>query len=241
MNLIIDIGNTETKIGFFNHDKLIKTHRHKVFTWNEAVRLFHVHKNVECAILSTVVDHDEELEEYLKEKCVFKLMSPKLSLPLKNTYKTPNTLGMDRLASAAGAYSIFPGKNVLVIDAGTCIKYELVNSNGEYLGGAISPGLEMRFKSLHHYTRKLPKVTAEGMTPLIGRNTQDSIRSGVVNGLIHEVKGCIADYKKLYPQLNIISSGGNVGLLSRAVKKNLLVEPDLVLIGLNAALIHNLN
>ena len=161
-------------------------------------------------------------------------------MPIKNLYVSTTTLGSDRLAASIGAYSLYPQKNVLVIDAGTCLKFNFTSGNGEYLGGAISPGLQMRFKALQQFTDKLPLVPFdENFNKLIGETTQESILSGVINGILQEVEGTINEYKKLYPDLTIVITGGDTDFFAKHLKNRIFTHPDLVLIGLNEILIFN--
>ena len=166
-------------------------------------------------------------------------------LPLINCYETPETLGRDRLAAAVGAGTLHPQQNVLVIDCGTCIKYDMVTSAGEYLGGAISPGLEMRFNALHTFTDQLPLVTNPGAQPsLIGATTHDSITSGVINGTQAEVRATIDQYNSAYNDLTVLFTGGDATAVMPAElsgKKRIFADQYLVLKGLNAILQHNEN
>lgn len=170
-------------------------------------------------------------------------LSGKTSLPVKNLYKTPETLGKDRIANAAGANYYFPGRNVLSIDAGTCIKYDFVNSENEYSGGAISPGLDMRFKALHHFTAQLPliKKMKSGGENLIGQTTKDSILSGVQNGVMAEISGIINQYRDKFKKVSVIITGGDSIFINTLVsKKNrIFAVPDLTLLGLNIILDFN--
>lgn len=170
-------------------------------------------------------------------------LNEKTKLPLKNRYKTPGTLGKDRLATAVGANYLFPSRNVLAIDAGTCIKYDFVNSKNEYLGGAISPGLDMRFKALHHFTAHLPqlKKMKTANVNLIGRTTRDSILSGVQNGAIAEISGMIKCYQDKYENVHVILTGGDSVFIRTLVseKNRIFAAPDLTLLGLNVILNYN--
>ena len=167
------------------------------------------------------------------------LLTHLLPLPIQIKYKTPKTLGVDRIAAVCGAIDIFPNKDSLVIDAGTAITYDFVDRQGNYEGGAISPGIEMRFEALHTFTERLPLVTKTGDLPLIGSSTETCIRSGVLNGAIAEMEGIIINYKQLYPDLGVVLCGGDSLFFENKLKPTIFAAPDLVLSGLNRILLHN--
>ena len=162
-------------------------------------------------------------------------------LPFKNRYISKQSLGYDRIAAISGAIDIYPNNNVLVINAGTCITYDLITAENAYLGGGISPGIRMRFKSLHAFTSKLPFIEPndEQKTDLVGADTEKSIMSGVLNGILAEVDGIIDRYKRKFPGLKIIVSGGDYKYFDRNLKNNIFATPNIVLKGLNS--IHNFN
>jgi type III pantothenate kinase len=160
-------------------------------------------------------------------------------LPIKNNYATPKSLGKDRLAAAVGAWSLFPNQNSLSIDVGTAIKFDLINQASEYIGGSISPGISLRFQSLHNFTAKLPLVQYKNSHPLIGFDTETSILSGVLNGINSEIDGLIELYKVQYPDLKIILSGGDSIYFENNLKSNIFAVSNLVQIGLNEILIFN--
>jgi type III pantothenate kinase len=166
-------------------------------------------------------------------------LSALTNIPVTNFYKTPDTLGKDRLAGIVAAHSLYVKENVLVIDAGTCITYDLITTKGEYYGGSISPGLNMRFKALHTFTEKLPLVSLLNFEELIGTDTNTSILSGVINGLIAETDAIIERYKELYSALKIIICGGDAQFLVDRLKNSIFAVPELVLIGLNEILDYN--
>ncbi|MGZ4038048.1 MAG: type III pantothenate kinase, partial [Bacteroidia bacterium] len=148
--------------------------------------------------------------------------------------------GSDRLAASVGAFGLYPGQDTLVVDAGTCVKYNFTNRNNEYLGGAISPGLQMRFKAMHQLTGRLPLVIPDDQfNKLVGTTTEESLLSGVINGLIHETDGFINDYKKQYPQLKVVFTGGDTSFFVKRLKNSIFADHDLVLKGLNDILIYN--
>ncbi len=166
--------------------------------------------------------------------------TPQTPIPLKNHYKSAATLGADRLAASIGAFTLHPNNNVLVIDAGTCVKCNFTNSKNEFLGGSISPGLAMRLRSLQHYTGKLPLVNFDdSFDKVIGQTTEESILSGVINGIAYEIDSFINDYKKNYPDLITILTGGDSAYFVKRLKNSIFAEPELVLMGLNTTLEFN--
>lgn len=196
----------------------------------------------DAAIISSVVELPErfiqELSGKVKKVLIF---SPALKLPLQNMYKTPETLGNDRISAAVGAHKLYPGKNLLVIDAGTCVKYDFVNASGQYIGGAISPGLRMRLEGLHRFTGRLPLLELEQQEALTGQDTKTSIMSGVVNGCAAEIDGIIGRYRQQYSDLTVILTGGDANFLEGKLKNSIFVSPNIVLLGLNEILNYNVS
>lgn len=238
MNLIIDIGNTRVKAALFNERELVEM---KVYDSLDALTLDHAfYKQAESCFVGSVVGDTHYTADILSDFKGLDFFSSERPMPIKNLYKSTATLGSDRLAASIGAYSLYPQKNVLVIDAGTCLKFNFTSASGEYLGGAISPGLQMRFKALQHFTDKLPLVPFdENFNKLIGDTTQESILSGVMNGILQEAEGTINEYKKLYPDLTIVITGGDTDFFAKHLKNRIFTHPNLVLIGLNEILIFN--
>lgn len=196
-------------------------------------------KKIKNTIISSV-SKSEELEDVLKSKKLnYFHLSNETMIPIINNYTTPTTLGDDRLANVIGASVLFPNSNVLTIDCGTCIKFDSINKNNEYKGGAISPGLQMRFKALNNYTNGLPLVEAEKIDFLIGDSSKNSILSGVINGCIQEIEGVIKQYHSIYDNLTVILTGGDASFFDKELKSNIFVESKLTLIGLNEILHFN--
>jgi len=160
-------------------------------------------------------------------------------LPIENVYESPETLGKDRLAAAVGANELFPDQNILVIDAGTAITFDLVSERNQFVGGNISPGLEMRFKALNHFTGKLPWVRPSDEFEFIGKNTTDAIRAGVQNGMIYEIGQTIERFNRNYQNLQIIMTGGDSNFFDKKLNYSIFVHFNLTLIGLNRILEHN--
>jgi len=239
VNLIIDQGNTVTKVAIFKADVLVETFLYEVFDVNVCSSLLSSRAFKKCAF-STVINSSEEVLSYLKNKIPnFLFIDEKVSLPVKNKYKTPETLGKDRLAAAVAAEGAFPGETVLVIDVGTAITYELVDKKANYLGGNISPGVSMRFKALNKFTDRLPLVDRFGELPEWGYDTETAIRVGVIQGVVYEIKSHIASLKDKYDDLKIILTGGHTRYIESQLNIKVFVDINLVLKGLNRILNYN--
>lgn len=239
MNLVIDIGNTQTKCGVFSGKKLVGKFIFKTFSKSNLQSIFKKHSVTHC-ILSTVAAYDTSVDAFLKSNSKTIYLNHKTKLPIKNLYATPGTLGLDRLANVVGAYCMFQKHNSLIIDAGTCIKFDFINNKKEYLGGAISPGINMRFQSLNHYTDKLPLIKPQVNPALTGSSTKSSIASGVQNGALAEIEFTIARYRQTYKTLKVILTGGDSGLFAGMIKSNIFAAPNLTLTGLNEILNFNI-
>ena len=241
MNLVIDIGNTRIKLAVFNdHDLMINVPLDELKV-DQLQLLRDEYPQMNKAILSSVRDYPDEVRHFLRSSfeqfIEFNHLTP---VPVINLYKTPVTLGVDRLAAAIGASCLFPGENLLIIDAGTAITYDLVTKNNEYLGGNISPGLNMRFKALNHFTGKLPLVTPQMEFQTLGRDTESAIRAGVQLGLIFEVEQTIRYFSTKYTKLKVILTGGDAGFFDKILKNTIFVQFNLALFGLNKVLEYNL-
>jgi len=198
------------------------------------------HPQLTRAILSSVKPNDEELMRVLSNEFdQFLELDDQTQLPIENLYETPETLGKDRLAAAIGANELFPNQNLLVIDAGTAITYDLVSEKNQYIGGNISLGLEMRFKALNHFTGKLPLVKYKDDFQSIGRNTEDAIRAGVQSGVLYEMDQNIDFFNRNYQNLHIIMTGGDSNFFDKKLNYSIFVHFNLTLIGLNRILEHN--
>ena len=239
MNLTIDIGNTRTKIAVFQGDELL----HQA-VWDEltvdALKELAYNQKVEKIILSSVSKQSEEVMAFLKGHFAFLELMTDTPLPIRIRYKTPTTLGKDRVAAAVGAFHLFSGENCLVIDAGTCITLDLVSAEGEFLGGNISPGIEMRLKAMHHFTARLPLVARMGELPdELGDSTENAIRNGGELGALLEVEGFIHRCEKKYRPLRVVLTGGDADFFVKHAKTKIFAHQNLVLIGLNQILQHN--
>lgn len=245
MNLVLDLGNTLSKMAVFNGPDLVTYSAHQVLTVADLEQVMLKFPLIRHAILSSVIKQDPKLAERLRSRVGLIVLDHQTPLPFINSYRTPDTLGKDRLAAAAGGHLLFPGKPVLIIDAGTCIKFDFVSEKGDYQGGAISPGIDMRFKALHQFTDQLPLIASNSKPLLIGNDTEGSILSGVLNGVAEEVKGIAARYMQQYPGLRIVLTGGHMKKLeeifnaSDTKNSSIFADPYLVLKGLNSILEFN--
>lgn len=240
MNLVIDAGNTQIKFAVFRRKRLLHVEAGPHEDFAERVKgIFEKFPGIGDAIVSAVSKLDPQEVEMLAVFCRVYELSPNSRIPFKNSYATPQTLGPDRLALATAAFYHNPKGNTLVIDAGTCITYDLVNDRGEYLGGAISPGLYMRYNALHEYTDKLPLLTPENILDFIGNATETSIHSGVVNGISLEIDGVIRQYNSRFRHLTVILTGGDAQFLSKQLKNTIFAHSNFLLEGLNQLLEYN--
>lgn len=238
--LIVDIGNSSAKAALFEGDILVEEFRLE----HEALPCFFagwaVDDSIRAAIVSTVIPLNDEVEQAIGQlpyPCL--RMSARLKMPFRIAYRTPDTLGPDRLAAVAEAYAQKPGHDLLVIDMGTAITYDLVTAEGVYLGGNISPGIDMRFKALNHFTGKLPLVNKEGERHAIGITTETALREGVLQGVDKEIKGYIREYREKYPRLLVFLTGGGTFFLDNRAKYHIFADNLLVIKGLNRILTLN--
>ena len=238
--LIIDIGNSSAKAAFFEGNKLLE----EVRIEHEALLCFFVDKatesDINSAIVSSVIHLREEVERAIQQlpyPCF--RMSARLRMPFDIAYKTPDTLGPDRLAAAAEARALYPDHNLLIIDVGTAITYDVVTAQGLYLGGNISPGIDMRLKALHHFTGKLPLIDKEGQRHPIGITTETAIREGVLQGVTKEIEGYIHEYISKHPDLLVFLTGGGTFFLDNTTKSHIFADNLLVIKGLNRILMLN--
>lgn len=239
MQLVIDIGNTKIKIAVFNGDEALEYFALPKLAYKKFEDIFKKYPKLNRCIICSVSEDIAALKGLLEQHLKITVFNHNTPLPITNKYDTPKTLGYDRLAGAVGAFDLNKGKNVLVIDSGTCITYNFITAKGEYLGGAISPGLDMRFSALNHFTAKLPLVEYEEGGKLIGTDTKYSILSGVINGMAFEMDGFIDAYAAKYKGLQVILTGGNAVRFEHALKNRIFAHPNLVLWGLKT--IHNYN
>ncbi len=236
MNLIIDIGNNSAKYFLFNEEQIV-LHTRKENTSFDIIGEWNSLYDIDKAIISSVIAEQPALAAELSRlDCPVVRFNNSLQLPLEIKYRTPHTLGSDRLAAAVGAWNEAPGRNIIVIDAGSAITIDFIDRNGNYLGGNIAPGIKMRLRALHEYTAKLPMIEKEGDTPAIGHDTETAIRSGVINGICHEIDGYINDFKQKYCDVLIFLTGGDEKTLKNRVKNCIFADKYLVAKGLNRIL-----
>jgi type III pantothenate kinase len=238
VNLVLDVGNSLLKIALFEKSELIQKFKFSENYKRNIEDIISKYK-VTHSIISNVGRIDDSIINILKKSTNLLLVSNQLKIPFKNLYKSKNTLGQDRLALVSAAAFNFPNENVLIVDVGSCITYDFKNNNNEYLGGGISPGISMRFKSLNTFTSNLPLIDFDSIYQLIGNNTKNSITSGVVNGTISEINGIIQQYREEFKNIRIILTGGDSNFLLKRIKNTIFADRNFLLIGLNKLLEDN--
>lgn len=194
---------------------------------------------VDNSIISDVIHIESPIISLLKANSHYYRFSATSEIPIKNRYSTPQTLGKDRLANAIAAAFLFPKRNVLTIDVGTCVKFDFVNKKAEYLGGSISPGMLMRFNALHQFTDRLPLVKPDKIKNVVGNSTETALQSGVIIGMTEEIRGIINIYRTKYPDLIVIITGGDASRFVSQLKMSIFAATDLVNIGLNEIIRYN--
>ncbi|MFD0798809.1 type III pantothenate kinase [Maribacter chungangensis] len=240
MNLVVDIGNTYTKFAVFKKNELLFHEYFEASVFVEKVKsVFDSFPTINHAILASVGNLDEKAFEVLMLFCEVHVVSQNSKVPFKNSYATPQTLGIDRIALATAAFYHNQGGNTLVIDAGTCITYDFVNDFNEYLGGAISPGINMRYRAMHEQTEKLPLLKKEAPLDFIGNATSSCMHSGVVHGVLNEIEGVISQYQHRFEHLTVILTGGDSHFLSKRLKNTIFADSKFLLKGLNYLLEYN--
>ena len=232
MNLVFDQGNTLTKFAVFDNDEIIKSGSFAELD-DETARA--LPRDVDNVIVSSVGCRDK-IEGLANLYPGLVLLDSKTPLPIGNLYDTPNTLGVDRLAVCVVANSICPNKNLLVVDMGTCITYDFVNSDNNFVGGNIAPGLDMRLKALNHYTASLPLVEKSEIVNDIGKSTQQAILAGVVKGIEFELQGYASFLTAKYGDVSIFLTGGNSSFFEKRLKFTIFANRNLLMIGLNRIL-----
>jgi len=242
MNLILDLGNSYTKTALFRGEKFFHLSSFKTDdSILSKIKQIADKQLIKKVILSSVSSEFIELDNFFSENFDFFLkLDVNTKIPIKNIYETSETLGKDRLAAVIAANNIFPNSNVLVFDAGTALTIDFINERNEYIGGSISPGLNMRYKALHHYTKKLPELSINNnFDSFIGKNTNDSIITGVQTGILNEVEKYIEKYTERYSDLKVIFTGGDTYFFEKRIKNKIFADPNIVLKGLNIILNYN--
>lgn len=234
------MGNSRTKTAIFSNGELLVTSIGDTINQELLADLKKQFPAIEWVILSSVTGSNPmitgQLQNAFPHLLEFTSTTP---IPIQNGYQTPETLGLDRLAAAVGANYLFPKKDLLVIDAGTAITFDLVKGNGTFAGGNISPGLRSRFRALHEFTRQLPLLDASEEPPEIGQTTHDAIRAGVIGGLTFEIDGTIDYLRQRHPGLEVVLTGGDARYFERRLKNPIFVKSEITLIGLNRILEYN--
>lgn len=232
MDLIIDIGNTLHKLAVFDENGTILRIYHENKLSTAFLETVFSQYPIRQAIISSVGKDDDNVLHWLDTHTQLIRFSHLCRLPIKMGYGSPDTLGTDRIANAVGANALYPNQNVLSLMAGTCLVADFVNEKNEYLGGSISPGLRMRFQALSHFTARLPLIEPENIDFLTGDTTKNSILSGVMHGMAHEINGIIRQYSAQYKRLKVILSGGDAQMLQNSIKKRIFAAQNPILLGL---------
>ncbi len=242
MNLIIDVGNTQIKIAVYENKAIQAKEICTNSSFIEAVKRLHKSfPKLKNAIVSSVGDFTSKNMQWVSSHLNTVILSHNLKLPFTNKYGTPSTLGVDRIALVSAAALNFPNTNCLIIDAGSCITYDFISSKGYYLGGAIAPGIKMRYRALNAFTNNLPLLSINSEKEYIGSTTQSSINIGVLQGVLFEIEGYILQYNKDFKDLTVILTGGDAHYLLDSLNFNIFANSNFLLEGLNYILEHNLH
>jgi type III pantothenate kinase len=240
MLLTIDVGNTRIKAAVFEQNKMVEI---IIFTQEELIfqveNILNRFDKIQHVAISSVGTISEEAFLTLKHRVEIHFMTHQTKFPFNNLYATPTTLGIDRMVLATGATLQFPNQNRLIIDLGTCITYDFIDENDNYHGGAISPGIRLRYESLHHQTEKLPLLNKKYPDNFIGNSTQESIHSGVINGVAFEIDGFIELYATQYAKFIIILTGGDSDFLAKRLKNTIFANSNFLLESLNQTFQYN--
>ncbi len=239
MNACIDIGNTLIKVSVVDQGLVSDSLILEAWQKNEINFFIEKHK-VEKLIICNVRYEDLEIKKMSSElniPCL--ILSHDIPLPIKLNYRNPETLGRDRIAVVAGAASQYPGEACLVIDLGTCVTYDLLDDQNNYLGGTINPGLYMRLKAMHHFTGRLPLVELNEDPNSLGDDTITCIQSGAFWGIVYEIRGAIDELTRRYSQVNIILTGGDASKFEKYIKNGIFADSSLLIKGLNYILDYN--
>lgn len=239
LNLCVDIGNQRVKTAVFRGSELVETAIRPKESVKEIIKYRDSH-GVESVIITSTSVTKEDMTDILQAFKQHIWLDYRTFLPIGNAYHTPQTLGTDRLAAAVGAWSEAPGHPLLIIDAGTCVTYDVVSKGGVFEGGQISPGLRMRLQAMHEFTRRLPLVEVPQEIPFIGRNTVEAMQGGGAGGMVHEMNGMISTYRRHFKNLKVFLTGGDANFFANHLKTVIFVSPQLVLKGLNQILLYNL-
>ena len=239
MNLAIDIGNTYFKLAVFSNNNPLKSHHDKNKNFESfLLKIFKSFPKIKRTIISNVSEINHELL-FKNHKMDFLNVSCKLNLPFENLYETPKTLGSDRIALISSAVFEYPGRNSLIIDAGTCLTMDVINNKNQYSGGMISPGISLRYKSVNKMTSNLPLVSKSEKYSFPSKSTIGCLHSGIIGGIVHEINGFTDEAKRNYKKINVILTGGDAKFLSKPLKIPIFADPIFILKGLNKLLALN--
>lgn len=234
MNLIVDVGNSFIKVAVFKADKVIEVAQTAESDFLKKIsNIFENHPSIAKIMVSSVGKLSDAYIEGLSVFAPVLILNKNSKLPFKNEYATPKTLGVDRIALVAAAFYTYPQKNCLIIDAGTCITYDFLDEKGVYKGGAISPGIRMRYKAMHAFTAKLPLIDSFELENFIGNSTETCMISGVINGTISEIEATILQYQRKFKDLTVILTGGDSHFLSKRLKSSIFAHPNFLMEGVN--------
>ena len=240
MYLALDIGNTRVKAGIFEGGRLVRQAKWTGHAFMELPDWLEG-QTVQAAIVSSVAADNPETPDWLREKTEVLELGSKTPLPFRNTYATPETLGNDRVAAVAGAQARFPGRSCLIVDCGTCIKYELLTADGVFLGGNIAPGLRMRIQAMHVFTARLPEVEMIMPASPVGASTTTALQNGALRGAVLEINGFADLFRERLPGQLLVLSGGDARFLMPLLsQQEIVLEEHLILYGLHAILLYNL-
>jgi type III pantothenate kinase len=233
MQLVIDVGNTRSKIAVFDDDTMVAKIVISLPQFTEGLGVFVADYPVKKAIISSVGRLSREQSRSVQLRFPTVLLSHNTPLPFVNDYGTRETLGVDRMALVAAFAKAYPEKNGLIIDAGTCVTYDFINAEGRYKGGAISPGIRLRYKALNNLTANLPLLDTFMPESMIGDSTEAAIHSGVMIGIVKEIDGIIDQYKSDFNVDTIILTGGDAEILSKRLKNSIFAHSNFLMEGLN--------
>ena len=234
MNLIIDVGNTLLKLAVFDKNGFVSKQSCLASDFDHTLAISTSdYPNISHCIVSSVGIFSKKQLKALQKKYEVMALTHKTKIPFQNDYATPTTLGVDRIALISAAATQYPDKDVLVIDAGSCVTYDFLTDENKYLGGAIAPGLKMRYKAVNTYTASLPLLETEVPEYFIGNTTEQSLHAGIFQGMIFEIEGFIDTYREKYPDLTVILTGGDAQLLQKNLKKGIFANSNFLLEGLH--------
>lgn len=231
--LCLDFGNTRMKAAIFENGLLANTFVLNGDGIQQVEAIVNEHQP-EKSILSSVIHHDTAINDILQSKTSFHLLNHLTKLNFTVPVGKPETVGADRLALSAAVVHFYPGKNNLVVGLGSCITYNFINKYNQFLGGSISPGLEMRFRAMHEQTALLPLIEKDWNFPLVGYDTKTNLLSGVIMGMAKEIEGIVEEYEKKYSNFNVVLTGGDCTYFERLLKKKIFADPNLLYKGLYA-------